>query len=162
MATKHTTRCNILNGEGVPCGAEIAITSGMPPLEVGMPPDAKTKAFIVAIVSHLQKKHPGIAVAAMNTMEQYLGFSVLGLTGCDDPGAVTFMSKFADHLCRQATMPVSDAMLVELMARAQLTAEEQSKIGPLLQYVRNFQLRKIGHGPAQVPANSLLESPVSA
>jgi len=159
---KYVTHCRLPNGEGNLCGAEIVVTSGIASLEVGMAPDAKTKAFITAIVGHLMKKHQNIAAAAMNTMEQYLGFSVLGFTDCNDPGAIAFMQKFADHLTRQVAMPMTDEMLVELMVRAGMTAEEQQKITPLLQYVRNFQIRKLSHGPAQVPAESPDVSPVSA
>ena len=159
---KYVTHCRLPNADNQPCGAEIVVTSGIAPLEVGAPPDAKMKAFVTAIVGHLMKKHPSIAGAAMNTMEQYLGFSVLGFTDCSDPGAIAFMNKMADHLTRQVAMPMTDQMLVDLMARAQFTAEEQKKFRPLLQYVRDFQLRKMTTAPASIPESSPAESPVSA
>lgn len=158
MAQKYTTRCNIPDAEGHPCGQEIVITPGLDVPEIGAVPAPKTKAFVQAIVGHMMKKHPPLAALAMNSMEQFLAFFVMGFTQCEDPGALTFMALFAEHLCKISTIPVTDQMIVELVTRMGLTMEDPQRQGMIgaLTYVRNFQLRKIGsQGPLDIPQAAL-------
>jgi hypothetical protein len=148
---KYITRCNVpiedpgSPGGKRPCGAEIVITAGIKPPELGEAPETKTKAFVQAIVGHLMKKHPPLAAAAMNMMEQFLAFQVVGFTMSADPGCVQFMASFADALCRMSTLPVSDRAIEEVVAMMGFTMDDpqRSKVIQAMQYVRNFQLRKI-------------------
>lgn len=123
---KFTTYCNIPDAEGKPCGAAIVVTNGILAPEVGASPQDKTKQFVQTIVGHLMKKHPGHALHAMNTMEQFLAFTSVGFTHTDDPGALSFMAHFAEYLCKISTLPVSDDMIVELVTRMGLTMEDPS------------------------------------
>ena len=162
---KYTTRCNIpiLDENGKPsrvCGMEIVVSGGIKVPELGAVPDPKTKAFVQAIVGHLMKKHPPVAAASMNMMEQFLAYSVVGLTQSDDPGAVQFMASFAGYLCQLSTMPVTDEMLQDLVkrivSRPGVTLAMDSaalvEFHKALTYVRNFQLRKIStQSPAKSP-----------
>jgi hypothetical protein len=158
---KYTTHCNVpiedpdSPGGRRPCGMEIVYTPGIKPPELGEVPEAKTKAFVQAIVGHLMKKHQPLAAVSMNMMEQFLAYSVVGLTQSDDPGVVQFMAAFADYLCKLSTLPVTNEMIVELVTRMGLTMEDpqRQKIIEAMQYVRNFQVRKIGQAPT-VPATN--------
>jgi hypothetical protein len=163
MPNKYTTRCNIpiLDEDGKPtriCGMEIVVTPGIKVPELGREPDPKTKAFVQAIVGHMMKKHPAVAAASMNMMEQFLSYSVVGLTQCEDPGAVQFMASFAAYLCQLSTLPVTDEMIEELIKRMPTEEPSWDDIRKALTYVRNFQLRKISF---QSPANSPELSPVA-
>lgn len=143
------TYCNIPDSAGVPCGEFIAKTSGLPAPEVGQEPATITKKFVQAIIAHLMHKHPSHAAFAMNTMEQYLAFAAVGLTRSEDPGVTIFMAQFADYLCKLALLPVTDEMIVDLVARMGLTMEDpqREKIIKAMTYVRNFQAHKIGPPP---------------
>lgn len=159
---KYTTRCNIpiLDENGKPtrvCGQEIVVSGGIKVPELGAVPDPKTKAFVQAIVGHLMKKHPPIAAASMNMMEQFLAYSVVGLTQSEDPGAVQFMASFAAHLCQLSTMPVTDEMIEGLIMQFPNHPTPET-LRHALTYVRNFQLRKI---PPQSPAKSSELPPVT-
>jgi hypothetical protein len=168
---KYTTRCNIpiLDEDGKPirlCGMEIVVTPGIKVPELGGEPDPKTKAFVQAIVGHMMKKHPAVAAASMNMMEQFLSYSVVGLTQCEDPGAVQFMASFAAYLCQLSTLPVTDEMIEELVKRILSRPEVMepmsdtsiAELRKALTYIRNFQIRKIS---LQSPANSPEPSPVA-
>lgn len=187
---KYNTRCNISNAESQVCGANIATTSGIAVPEVGAPRQNVTAKYVQAIIGHLQKHHPERAVFALNTMEQYLAFITLGLIQTDDPGVMQFMAQFSEFLCTLSALPVTNDMLEavvskamvfnerameELSAKLGLTEDDpfrsaliesakaqRAEVIKLLRYVLNLQARKIGHGPAPIPANSPEESPVSA
>jgi hypothetical protein len=158
---KFTTYCNIPDAEGHPCGAAIAVTTGILAPEIGASPQDKTKSFVQAIVGHMQKKHPGHCQHALNTMEQFLAFTSVGFTQTEDPGALSFMAHFAEYLCKISTLPVSDDMIVELVTRMGITMEDpqRQKLIEAITYVRNFQLRKI---TPQSPAKSPELQPTSA
>jgi hypothetical protein len=157
---KYTTYCNIPNESGHPCGMAVAVTNGIVTPELGATPQDKTKAYVQAIVGHLMKKHPAHAQHALNTMEQFLAFTAVGFSQTEDPGAISFMAHFAEYLCRISTIPVTDQMIEELVARMGMTMEDpmRPKIIEAITYVRNFQLRKI---PTQSPAQSRELSPVA-
>jgi hypothetical protein len=145
MAQKYTTRCNIPDAEGHPCGQEIVITPGLDVPEIGAVPAPKTKVFVQAIVSHMMKKHPPLAALAMNSMEQFLAYFTIGFTQSQDPGVLTFMALFAEHLAKLSTIPVTDQMIVELVTRMGLAMEDpqRQKIIEAMGYVRDFQLRRV-------------------
>lgn len=143
---KYSTRCNIADAEGHICGQEIVITAGIKAPEPGEPSDPKTKGFVQAIVAHLMKKHPAMAAANMNLMEQFLAYSVIGLTSAEDPNVLGFMARFAEFLCRMSAMPVSDDMILQLVAHMGMTMDDpqREKVIGAMTYLRNFQIRKIG------------------
>jgi hypothetical protein len=161
---RYSTRCNIPvddpenPGQKRPCGKEIVITPGLQIPQAGESPAVKAKAFVQAIVGHFMKHHEPVAALSMNLMEQFLAYFVIGMTQCEDPGVLSFMAQFAEHLCKISTLPVSDQMIVELVAHMGLTMEDpmRSKIIEAITYVRNFQLRKIT--PQTAPAPSLPEA----
>jgi hypothetical protein len=151
---KYTTYCNIPDAEGHPCGMAIVVTPGILVPEIGNPPQEKTKQYVQAIVGHLMRKHAAHGQHALNTMEQFLAYTVVGFSQTEDPGALAFMAHFAEYLCRISTIPVTDQMIEELVARMGMTMEDpmRPKIIEAITYVRNFQLRKL-------PTNSPSESP---
>jgi hypothetical protein len=161
---RYSTRCNVPiddpenPGQKRPCGYEIVITPGLPTPQPGEGPAPKTKVFVQAIVAHLLKKHEVLGAVSMNLMEQFLAYFTVGLTQCEDPGVTSFMAIFAEHLCRISTLPVTDQMIEELVARMGLTMEDpmRPKIIGAITYVRNFQLRKMT--PQSAPAPSLPEA----
>lgn len=150
---KYITRCNIHDVEGHPCGQHIATTSGINVPTVGESPAEKTKLYVQAVVQHLMTKHQPHCGLALNTMEQFLAYSVLGFTLSEDPGVSIFMAGFAEYLCRIATMPVSDEMIVELVTHMGCTMEDPQRAQMIqaLTYLRNFQIRKL---TAAIPSNS--------
>jgi hypothetical protein len=145
MAQKYSTRCHISDAEGNVCGQEIVLTAGIKVPEIGQEPEVKTKAFVQAIVGHLMKKHPGHAAFAMATMEQFLAYSVVGMTQSEDPGCMLFMARFAEYACKISALPVSDNMIVGLVTRMELTTEDpqRAKIIQAMQYIRDFQVRRL-------------------
>ena len=166
------TYCNIPMGDGAVCGELIVKTPGIQAPVVGGEPTKLAKKYVQAITDHMGKKHPQLFAYGLNTMEQYIGFFSLGMVRTDDPGAHEFIHVYAQHLCRMATLPITDESLQKYAERIavelQYTMEDPKRakliqlVTNALQYARDFTARKMAGQPAAPAVETGEEVPAEA
>lgn len=148
-ALKYTTKCRIKDAiSGQPCGHQI-VDHALNVAIVGKP-DERMQTFIMALLKHIQKRHPDAAQQLMGLSNHFLGFLIMGQFETGDPSIVQSVQGFGAVLRGMVQLPpIPDADIEGATAALGFTMDDPKRAN-VLQAMKN--IRAYYEGTLQKPA----------
>lgn len=164
---KYTTRCRVPGCNTGPNGGPQEFTSS--PLEipiVGHPGDRVTK-FVMALMSHLQSKHPEVMKQVSGSIAEFTGWLVVSAFACQDPSLAAVQERVRGGIHRASRrITLTDEQIQQRIAAViqETGIEEADEVGmwteglnTLLQDMRDLLLEQGRYAP-QSPTEKPLVS----
>lgn len=120
------------------CGQQFP-TPTMQPAIIGAPPDADTKNFVGSLATHLISTHADKWAAIEIGGQEFMGFLILGLFESQDVNLMMKQEQ-ARYGIQQMTRKrtISDADILDRVARLELDPEKEQETADLLQDMRDL------------------------
>ena len=137
----YTTRCR------VPGCTKTFVSTALDVPIIGQP-DAKIVKFVTALMDHMQKKHPQEMTVISQLVQQFLGFIVVSQFEIADPKLLEMREAVRASMARMSRrFIISDADILDKVARLELDPDDEEGIGILLRDMRDLLTEQGDYAP---------------
>ena len=138
---KYTTTCRVPS-----CGQQF-MSSPLDLPVVGRPNERLVK-FVMALVAHLQKKHPEVMQHISGMAQEFTGYLALRMFIIEDPHLITGQENVRATLQQFSRRNrITDAEITDRVARLGLNAEQEEDLSVLLRDMRDVLCEEGQYAP---------------